>query len=88
MKLNYDFVMREIAGDKFLVPVGEAASVFDGIITINELGAFIIESLPACGSLEEIAGKITQAYDIDSVSALADVKEFAKSLEEAGIIIE
>ncbi len=88
MKLNYDFVMREIAGDKFLVPVGEAASVFDGIITINELGAFIIENLPACGSLEEIAGKITQAYDIDSVSALADVMEFAKSLEEAGIIIE
>ena len=85
MKLNYDFVMREIAGDKFLVPVGEAASVFDGIITINELGAFIFENIPLCDSLEQIAYKITREYDIDYKTALTDVNEYIKSLSETGI---
>ncbi len=35
MKINYTFVKRDIAGETFLVPVGEAASVFEGIISLN-----------------------------------------------------
>lgn len=88
MKLNYEFVMREIAGEKFLVPVGEAASVFDGIITINELGAFIFENFSNCESAEKIAEKITLAYDVDYETALADVNAFISSLGEAGIKIQ
>ena len=88
MKLNYEFVMREIAGEKFLVPIGQAASVFDGIITVNDIGAFIFESIPLCESAGKIADRIVEAYDVDRETALSDVNEFLTSLSEAGIKTE
>lgn len=88
MKLNYEFVMREIADEKFLVPIGQAASVFDGIITVNDIGAFIFESIPLCESTGEIADRIVEAYDVDRETALSDVNEFLTSLSEAGIKTE
>ena len=50
MKTNYEFVKREIAGEAFLVPIGEASSVFEGIFTLNELGSFIFDHLGECAS--------------------------------------
>ena len=45
MKIKYDFSVREIAGDFVLVPLGEAALQLSGMITTNEVGAFLIEQL-------------------------------------------
>ncbi len=86
MKLNYEFVKREVAGEQFLVPIGRAAGVFDGIITLNELGAFIFDCIPDCADESEIAGRITGVYDVDNETALADTREFFDGLKEAGIV--
>lgn len=88
MNLNYEFVKREVAGEQFLVPVGKAAGIFDGIITLNGPGAYIFDCIPECGSIEEIADKIAGAYEIDRETALADTRKFFDSLNEAGIKAE
>ena len=88
MKSNYDFVKREIAGEAFLVPVGEASSVFEGIFTLNELGAFIFDRLEECASPEEMARAVVEVYDTDYETALRDVKEFFGAMRESGITIE
>ncbi len=88
MKINYEFVKREIAGDSFLVPIGAAASVFEGIITLNELGSFIFDHLADCPSPEAMAEAITEVYDTDPGTALRDVNEFFASLRECGIEVE
>ena len=41
MRIKKKFVLREIAGEYVLVPVGEAARELNGIVTVNELGAFL-----------------------------------------------
>ena len=41
MRINKEFVLREIAGDYILVPVGDTALEFNGLITLNEVGAFL-----------------------------------------------
>ena len=45
MKIEKDFILREIAGDYVIVPTGKTALEFNGLITVNELGAFIWEKL-------------------------------------------
>lgn len=88
MKINYEFVKREIAGEYFLVPIGEAAKVFDGIIAINELGAFIFDCLPECADAQAVTDRILERYETDRATALADVLAFFDALREAGIIVE
>ena len=41
MKVSNEFILREVAGEYILVPVGAAAVKFNGLITLNEIGAFI-----------------------------------------------
>ena len=48
MKIKKEFVMRRIDDECLLVPVGETASSFNGIITLNEVGAFVWEQLSEC----------------------------------------
>ena len=88
MKINYEFVKREIAGEYFLVPIGEAAKVFDGIIAINELGAFIFDCLPECADAQAVTDRILERYETDRATALTDVLAFFDALREAGIIVE
>lgn len=88
MKINYEFVKREVAGEAFLVPIGAAAKVFDGIITINEVGAFIFDCLPACADAQEIADRIAEVYETDPATALEDVQAFFEALRAAGICVE
>ena len=87
MKTNYEFVKREIAGEAFLVPIGEASSVFEGIFTLNELGSFIFDHLGECASPEDVARAIIAEYDTDYDSALSDVKEFFASMAEIGVTV-
>ena len=45
MKVSKDYILREIAGEFMLVPVGAAAAKFNGLITMNEIGTFIFKQL-------------------------------------------
>ena len=41
MKTSNEFIMREIAGEYVLVPIGKRALTFQGLVTMNEVGALI-----------------------------------------------
>ena len=43
MKLKSTIILRKIAGETILVPVGEDAVRVNGLITVNEVGARICE---------------------------------------------
>ena len=88
MKINYEFVKREIAGETFLVPIGAAAAVFEGILFLNELGAFVFDRLEQYDSPEELAAAVTEVYDTDYETALQDVLGFFDSLKQSGIVVE
>ena len=39
MKIQKEFVLREIAGDYVIIPTGKTVLTFNGLITVNEVGA-------------------------------------------------
>ena len=88
MRVSKDFILREIAGEHILVPVGVAAVHFNGLISMNEVGRFIFDLLAEDHTARELAKRICGEYDVSMETALADVEEFLQRLREIGALIE
>lgn len=82
MKANKDMMMREIAGEYILVPVGEAAMEFQGIMTLNGSGLFLWRMLQEECTEEKLILALTEEYEVDIPTAQADVKKFLFQLEQ------
>ena len=86
MKIDKEFVIREIAGDYVIVPTGKTVLNFNGLITVNEVGAFIWKTLQEDITEEELVKKVLEEYEIDEETAKNDVAEFIEKLVQGGII--
>ena len=88
MKVSKDYILREIAGEFMLVPVGAAAAKFNGLITMNEIGTFIFKALGEEQTEDSLLKKITVEYAVEEETALADLREFLGQLREVGALVE
>lgn len=86
MKVKSDFVLRNVAGSFIVVPTGAACMDFNGMITLNETGAFIWKCLQSETTVEQIAEDILKEYDISKADAIAAVKTFVNKLKEEGCL--
>lgn len=86
MQVKMQFIMREIAGEYVLVPVGATALTLNGLVTVNEVGAFLWERLPDAADAAALVDAVTAEYDVTREQAAADVEEFLQKLREVGII--
>ena len=86
MKIRYEFVARSIAGEHFLVPIGEAARQFSGMFAMNELGAFLWEAIPGAANEAELVNRVLDEYEVDRDTAEQDVREFLEHLRKMGIL--
>lgn len=80
------FLLREIAGEFMLVPLGESSAQFNSMVTMNETGAFIWKCLEKDMSVMEIAEKMTEEYDVSFENAEIDINGFIAYLKEKEII--
>lgn len=88
MKTNEFYILREIAGDNLLVPVGEATQRLNGMIQLTETAAFIWNHLNDANNLEEIVKMMTEEYEVDEETARADVFSFSKELYMREMILD
>ena len=87
MKVSDQFVLKVVAGNYVVVPVGQKAVNFNAIIHLNQVGAFIFKKLQEDDlSLEQVAKAIVEEYDIDEQTALNDAANFISKLKENGIL--
>ena len=88
MRIWKEFILREIAGDYVIVPTGKTALEFNGLITVNELGAFIWKKMQQDISEDNLVSAILDEYEVQEETARNDVKEFLGKLEEYNILKE
>lgn len=88
MKIEKNFVLREIAGEYIIVPTGNTALDFNGLITVNEVGLFLWKILEQGTTKEELLAKTLEEYDIDETTARKDIAEFLDELKNGGILVE
>lgn len=88
MKMKYEFAIREIAGDYVLVPLGQGALHFSGMLTTSQVGAFIVRCLAEEITMEALTEKLMEEYDVDAATAAADLEEFTGLLRKVDLLQE
>lgn len=90
MRVSKDFILREIAGEYLLVPVGRAAAQQNGLIVLNECGGLLFRALEQECTREELVETIVRECEceVDRETAAADVEEFLGQLREIHALIE
>lgn len=86
MKIKKGFMLREVAGNYVVVAVGEASKNFNGVINLNESGAFLWKKLADGIEESELVKELLNEYEVSEEIANNDVKTFVKKLKEADIL--
>lgn len=86
MEIKKQVILRSVAGEHMLIPVGETVFEYNGIFMMTESGKLLWESIVKGAEEEELTEIIMKEYEIDSDTASADVKEFLEMLKAFGII--
>ncbi len=86
MKIKSDFMLREVAGYYVVVPVGNGALDFNGVINLNESGATLWKAMEKDITEEGLVDALMAEYEVDAERAKCDVEAFIKKLKEADLI--
>ncbi len=87
MRIRDDLVLRKIADEWIVLPIGEATVSFKKMLVLNETSALIWEAISSGLKEEEILGKIIDVYDIDKETARQDYLRIVNQLVENKIIL-
>ncbi|MBE7065425.1 MAG: PqqD family protein [Ruminococcaceae bacterium] len=86
MKINENFLLKNIAGKNVVVPVGAAAKNLNGMITLkNESAVYLWECFKEDTAMENVAEKISKEFDIEYEIAMGYVKSFVDKLLPHGV---
>lgn len=88
MKAASEMILREIAGEKILIPTGKTAMKIHGMINLSESGYLLWSKLQNECTEAELVDAILSEYDIDRETAKADVEAFLTQMRQVGILEE
>lgn len=84
--LSKKYLLREVAGEYLLVPIGESSVQFNSLVTMNETGAFIWKKLDEGMDSKQIAEALTKEYNVSAQQAENDIIEFIDYLKKKAVI--
>ena len=87
MKINENFVLRELAGTWVLLSLSDATVDFNGMLTLNESGVLLWNTLEKGADLDALVGALLAEYDVPPAQARADVEEFVEKLRTVGCLV-
>jgi len=86
MRIKEDLMLRNIVGAWIVVPMGERLLEYNGMLKVNESGAFIWRLLQTDNSKEKIVEAMLEEYEIDEETATHEVDAFIKTLTDAYVL--
>ena len=72
MKIKEGFILRKVANENVVMPIGPASSLLNGIIKLNSTGA----------EKADLVTALVEEYGISETQAAADVDAFLAPLEK------
>ena len=88
MKLQGEFVVRQVLDDVVAIPVGQTALKVGGMILLNDVSRVIWNCLETGTTEEAILTAITDAFAVSDEEARADIAEFLDQLRSAQLLQE
>lgn len=86
MKLSEQFVLRQVAGEYYVFPLGEDTP--EGIFALNETGLLLWQGLEAGEDRDALVARLTAEYAVSPELAAADVEKFIAKLTAIGCLEE
>lgn len=87
MKIKENYMLRKVADCYVVVPIGAAVAEFNGMINLNEVGAFLWRLLESDTTFDAVLAAMLEEYDVEEDVAKADLQRFVKELEDANLIV-
>lgn len=85
MKIKEGFLLRQIAGQTVVLPVGGDLDL-NMMITLNDTGAFLWKLLETEQDEAGLVAALLGEYDVDADTAKRCVAEFVKKLNDNGFL--
>ena len=86
MKIKNGFVLRQLADTWVVLPLLSRSVNFNGMLTLNETGAFLWHLLEKGSDTEALVRALCDEYEVTEETALADVETFLATLREADCV--
>ena len=83
MKIKDGFILRKVGIQYVVAATGKASESFNGMLRLNESGAFVFRLLQEGITREELVNRVVAEYDVSEEAARADVEHFLAGLQEA-----
>ena len=88
MKIKKGFILKNIIGERIVMPTGARINQFDGALVLNDLSAFIWEKLQQPIAREDLLEMILAEYEVDCETASRDLDAFLEKLTGFGLLEE
>ena len=85
-KISSEYLIREIAGEQIIIPVGRETENFDGLISVNEVARTLWEMLQKGSDFQGLVHGICAEYEVDEETAGRDIRVFLEKLQANGIL--
>lgn len=81
-------MLRSVAGRHIVVAVGAASLDFNGLITLNDTGAYIWNKLADGISYDDLLKDMLADYDVDEKTAREGIDSFLETARSANVLEE
>lgn len=88
LKVSDQFILRTIADENLLIPVGEAAIHVKGLISLSESGALLYDKLKGGCSREDLIAALTAEYEVSEDEAARDTDAFLNQMRQLNMLVE
>ena len=86
MIIDPDFEIVNIEDESILIPVGERALSFKGVVALSETAALLIRNMSDNITREQLLNILLENYSVDPMTASEDLDDWLESLDELGLL--
>lgn len=88
MHIVNGFMIRQVAGERVAVPVGEAVRKFSGMISLNDSAAFLLQLLQTEQTTETLLDAVLKEFAVSKDDARKDISEFLSVMDTLGLLVD
>jgi hypothetical protein len=88
MKIKPGYLLRTVAGQHVVVPIGEQAVNFNGIITLNTSGKTLWEQLVIGATPDQLVACLLERYQVSKEEAQIDVEAFLTKVRVHRLLVD
>ena len=87
MKIKEGFILRKVGSQYVVAATGKASAHFNGMLRLNETGAFAFRLLGEDITEDQLARRLMAEYDVSEETVRRDMESFLSALKEADALV-